>query len=56
MDDNIYIPKISSINALRRDALNNLYQKGIDNFVRKLPEKLSSTKLVKQHVFPSVRT
>ena len=56
MDDNIYIPKISSINALRRDALNDLYQKGIDNFVRKLPEKLSSTKLVNQHVFPSVRT
>ena len=55
MDDNIYIPKISSINALRRDALNALYQKGIDNFVRKLPEKLSSTKLVNQHVFPSVR-
>ena len=56
MDDNLYIPKISSINALRRDALNDLYQKGIDNFVRKLPEKLSSTKLVNQHVFPSVRT
>ena len=55
MDDNIYIPKISSINALRRDALNALYQKGIDNFVRKLPENLSSTKLVNQHVFPSVR-
>ena len=55
MDDNIYIPKISSINALRRDTLNALYQKGIDNFVRKLPEKLSSTKLVNQHVFPSVR-
>ena len=56
MDDNLYIPKISSINALRRDALNDLYQKGIDNFVRKLPEKLASTKLVNQHVFPSVRT
>ena len=56
MDDNLYIPKISSINALRRDALNDLYQKGINNFVRKLPEKLSSTKLVNQHVFPSVRT
>lgn len=55
MDDNLYIPKISSINALRRDTLNALYQKGIDNFVRKLPEKLSSTKLVNQHVFPSVR-
>ena len=55
MDDNLYIPKISSINALRRDALNALYQKGIDNFVRKLPENLSSTKLVNQHVFPSVR-
>ena len=55
MDDNIYIPKISSINALRRDALNALYKKGIDNFVRKLPENLSSTKLVNQHVFPSVR-
>ena len=56
MDDNIYIPKISSINALRRDALNALYQKGIDNFTRILPSKLSSTELVHQHVFPSIRT
>ena len=56
MDDNIYIPKISSINALRRDALNALYQKGVDNFTRILPSKLSSTELVHQHVFPSVRT
>lgn len=56
MDDNIYIPKISSINALRRDALNALYQKGIDNFTRILPNKLSSTELVHQHVFPSIRT
>lgn len=56
MDDNIYIPKISSINALRRDALNALYQKGIDNFTRILPSKLHSTKLVHQHVFPSIRT
>ena len=56
MDDNIYIPKISSINALRRNALSSVYQKGIDNFVRKIPEKLASTKLVNQHVFPSVRT
>ena len=56
MDDNIYIPKISSINALRRDALNALYQKGINNFTRILPSKLHSTKLVHQHVFPSIRT
>lgn len=56
MDDNIYIPKISSINALRRDALNALYQKGIDNFTKILPSKLHSTKLVHQHVFPSIRT
>ena len=56
MDDNIYIPKISSINALRRDALNALYQKGIDNFTRILPSKLHSTKLIHQHVFPSIRT
>ena len=56
MDDNIYIPKISSINALRRDSLNALYQKGIDNFTRILPSKLSSTELVHQHVFPSIRT
>ena len=56
MDNNIYIPKISSINALRRDALNALYQKGIDNFTRILPSKLHSTKLVHQHVFPSIRT
>ena len=56
MDDNIYIPKISSINALRRDALNALYQKGIDNFTRILPSKLPSTELVHQHVFPSIRT
>lgn len=55
MDDNIYIPKISSINALRRDALNTLYQKGINNFTRILPSKLPSTELVHQHVFPSVR-
>ena len=51
MDDNIYIPKISSINALRRDALNTLYQKGINNFTRILPSKLPSTELVHQHVF-----
>ena len=56
MDDNIYIPKISSINALRRDALNALYQKGINNFTRVLPSKLPSTELVHQHVFPSIRT
>lgn len=56
MDDNIYIPKISSINALRRDALNTLYQKGINNFTRILPSKLPSTELVHQHVFPSIRT
>ena len=56
MDDNIYIPKISSINALRRDALNALYQNGINNFTRILPSKLSSTELVHQHVFPSIRT
>lgn len=56
MDDNIYIPKISSINALRRDALNALYQKGINNFTRILPSKLPSTELVHQHVFPSIRT
>lgn len=56
MNDNIYIPKISSINALRRDAINALYQKGIDNFTRILPSKLHSTKLVHQHVFPSIRT
>ena len=56
MDDNIYIPKISSINAIRRDALNALYQKGINNFTRMLPSKLHSTKLVHQHVFPSIRT
>ena len=56
MDDNIYIPKISSINALRRDALNALYQKGINNFTRILPSKLHSTKLIHQHVFPSIRT
>ena len=56
MDDNIYIPKISSINALRRDALNGLYQKGIDNFTRILPSKLPSIELVHQHVFPSIRT
>ena len=56
MDDNIYIPKISSINALRRDALNALYQKGINNFTRILPSKLHSTELVHQHVFPSIRT
>lgn len=56
MDDNIYIPKISSINALRRDALNALYQKGINNFTRILPSKLPSTELVHQHVLPSIRT
>ena len=56
MDDNLYIPKISSINALRRDAINALYQKGIDNFTRILPSKLHSTKLIHQHVFPSIRT
>lgn len=56
MDDNLYIPKISSINALRRDALNGLYQKGIDNFTRILPSKLPSIELVHQHVFPSIRT
>ena len=56
MDDNLYIPKISSINALRRDALNTLYQKGINNFTRILPSKLPSTELVHQHVFPSIRT
>lgn len=56
MDDNLYIPKISSINALRRDALNGLHQKGIDNFTRILPSKLPSTELVHQHVFPSIRT
>lgn len=56
MDNNIYIPKISSINALRRDALNALYQKGINNFTRILPSKLHSTKLIHQHVFPSIRT
>lgn len=56
MDDNIYIPKISSINAIRRDALNALYQKGINNFTRILPSKLHSTKLIHQHVFPSIRT
>ena len=56
MDDNLYIPKISSINALRRDALNGLYQKGINNFTRILPSKLHSTKLIHQHVFPSIRT
>ena len=56
MDDNIYIPKISSINSLRRDALNALYQKGINNFTRILPSKLPSTELVHQHVFPSIRT
>lgn len=56
MDDNIYIPKISSINALRRDALYTLYQKGINNFTRILPSKLPSTELVHQHVFPSIRT
>lgn len=56
MDDNLYITKISSINALRRDALNGLHQKGIDNFTRILPSKLPSTELVHQHVFPSIRT
>ena len=43
IDDNVFIPKISSINSLRRDCLNKLMDIAISRFERELPEKEKTT-------------
>ena len=50
LDDNTYLPKISAINALRRDCLQELENLAIEKFERILPNSQNQSNLNRQNL------